>query len=128
MKGIVKIEAVYDNIYQEARFYQKITNLAFPGLGDLTFGLKKDYWVAKIIGFDPNFKYKREFIKGKKDYLKSNSKGSRGIFIYYLLESGFIYEVKNNSKRRYFCKVNDDGDIIEISKEEVDQWINEHSE
>ncbi len=131
MKASLKIEAIGDNADQMCRFYRCLTNSMVPGLGDITFGKSfKSYWVAQITGFDKQYKYQRVFLRGKKSYKYANSKGSRGVYVYYLLESGNIYDVRDPSlrKERYFCTVNGDGDIIKIDKEEVDQWINEHSE
>lgn len=128
MRASLKIEAVGDNVHQALCCYRAMANEAVPGLGDVTFGKSPFYyWAAKITGQDPVYKYRREFLKPKKDYSLANSKGSRGVFLYFLLDSGFVYEVKT-SKGRYFCTVTDDGDIEEISKEQVEQWINEHSE
>lgn|SRR4030067_966599 len=131
MKASLKIEAIGDNTDQELRFYRNLTNSLVPGLGDLTFGeVKKGYWVAEIVGHDPKYKYQRIFLKGKKDYKKANSTGSRGIYLYYLLESGHVYEVlkpvswKNSS--RFFCIVTDEGNIVEVNKEFVDQWISKN--
>jgi len=80
-------------------------------------------WVAEITGFDKKYKYQRTFLKGKKDYSESNSKGSRGIFAEYILESGHIYDIKsqysNKGKERYFCTVDDLGNIIYMKEKEV---------
>jgi hypothetical protein len=129
MKASLKIEAIGDNIDQMYRHFANLTNMLVPGLGTVTFGdaPKKSYWVAQIMGHDPKYRYRRYFLFGKKDYKFANSKGSRGVFVYYLLESENIYEVKT-SKRRYFCTVSEDGDIVEISKEVVDKWVNDHLE
>lgn len=131
MKAQIKIEAVGDDVDQMLRFFSTMTNDLVPGLGDMTFGTnngkpKPSYWVAQIIGVHPVFKYERKFIKGKKDYSQANRKGSRGVFVYYLVESGNVYEVKRSSKRRYFCIVDEEGSIQEVNKEYVDQWINDH--
>jgi hypothetical protein len=123
VKASLKIEARGDNVVQDMKFWTTLTNDLSPGLGDRTFGnMPASYWVARIAGKDLHFGYKREFLRGNKDYTHSNSKGSRGIFVFFLLESENIYEVKN-TRRRYFCKVDDDGDIIEITKDEVQKWI-----
>lgn len=126
-KAQIKIEAIGDDVDQLLRFFTGLTNALEPGLGDVTFGKpKKSYWVAQITGVDPKYKYARTFLRGKKDYAHANRKGSRGVYVYYLLESGNVYEVKKSSKRRFFCIVDDEGDIIEVDKEYVDQWINDH--
>lgn len=127
MKAQIKIEAIGDDVDHFLRSLQNLTNDLVPGLGTRTFGYKPSYWVSQIIGSDPIYKYARSFLKGKKDYAHANSKGSRGVFVYYLLESGYVYEVKRNSKRRFFCTVDDEGDIIEVDSNFVDQWIKDHS-
>src|SRR5262245_32437940 len=107
MKAQIKIEAIGDDTDQLLRFFTSFTNELVPGLGDMTFGgkPKPSYWVAQITGVHERFKYERKFLKGKKDYTHANRKGSRGVFVYYLVESGNVYEVKRSSKRRYFCIV-----------------------
>lgn len=101
-------------------------------MGDLLGAPKTNYWVARIVGRDQKYCYEREFLSGKTDYRNANSIGSRGVFIYYLLESGQLYEVRHpvtwNRYRRYFCTVSDDGEIIEVSKELVEKWVNDRSE
>ena len=127
MKAQIKIEAIGDDVDQTLRFFTGLTNGLVPGLGDVTFGKPiKTYWVAQITGVDLKYKYARTFIRGKKDYTHANRKGSRGVFVYFLLESGNVYEAKKSSKRRFFCIVDNEGDIIEVDKEYVDQWINDH--
>lgn len=131
MKANLSIEAIGDNTDQE--FFRGLTNSLSPGLGDVTFGKPpKSYWVAEITGSDPVYKYARAFLKGKKDYTKANSVGSRGVFINYLLESGHLYEIKAQvswkSNDRYFCMVSDAGEITKLTPEEADQWLKEHLE
>ena len=127
MKASLKIEAIYDNVDQEIRFWSTLCNDMVPGMGTATFGKPPlSYWAARITGTDSKFGYKREFLHGKKDYKFSNSKGSRGVFVYYTLESGNVYEVKGR-RRRFFCAVRDNGDIVDITKEEVDQWIQQNT-
>ena len=127
MKASLKIEAIGDDVDQMLRFFTQLTNDLSPGLGNMTFGKPlQTYWVAQITGVDPKYKYARSFLRGRKDYTHSNRKGSRGVFVHYLLESGYLYEVKKSSKRRFFCIVDNEVDIIEVDKEYVDQWIDDH--
>lgn len=85
--------------------------------------LPRSSWVAEITGPDEKYGLARSFLRGKTDYSKSNSKGSRGIFCEYILEPGKIYEVKSQvswkNADRYFCIVNGNGDIVEIDEKEV---------
>ena len=84
-------------------------------------------WVAMIKGYDEKFGIAREFVRGQIDYSQSNSVGSRGVYLYYALKPG-IYEVNERSTwskvRRFFVRV-EGAAYEEISKEEVEQWLNE---
>lgn len=131
MKAQIKIEAIGDDTDQLLRSFTKLTNSMVPGFGDMTFGNPEpSYWVAQITGVHVKYKYERKFLKGKKDYTHANSKGSRGVFVYYLLESGNLYEVLSpvswKRSERYFCIVTEDGEVERVDKEYVDQWIKDH--
>lgn len=124
MKAVLEIELFGEDTRQLYKFWTNFTNEMSPGLGDATFGtLPPSGWVAEVIGTDQKYKFARSFLKRKLDYSRSNSKGSRGIFAEYILESGKIYDVKQQvswrNSKRYFCTVNSEGDIIELSEEEV---------
>lgn len=128
MKAYLEIEKIGDNVSGEMKLWRTIIDEMVPGLGTVTIGPDPfSKWVARITGFDPVYKYKREFMRYKKDYARSNSKGSRGVYQCYLLDSGYVYEVKGRKGRRWFCAVTEDGDIIEVDKEYVNQWIKDHS-
>jgi hypothetical protein len=95
---------------------------------DLVEGIKKhDDWVAEITGRCRKYGYARSFLRGKVDYAKSNSKGTRGVYVNYILEDGRIYEVSEPTKRmkseRYFCTAVD-GEVIKITRQAVDEWLN----
>jgi len=83
-------------------------------------------WVCEITGIDPQYKYKRVFVRGKKDYSSANSIGSRGIYRYFMLEENHVYEAFERtswkSSRRYFCRA-EQGDVIKMSEEEVLEWL-----
>jgi len=95
---------------------------------DDLFDMPYPCWVAEIKGFGKKYHYDREFVPGKNDYSKANSKGTRGIFCWYVLESGHVYEVKEPTSwsriERYFCRVSDEGEIIKISEGEVEAHCN----
>ncbi len=131
MKAIIQLEIFSDNIHDNFKLKSWICNNVIHGMGNATFGKFPKPWIAKITGKDPKYKYAREFLKSNKDYTHSNSKGSRGIYLNYILESGNIYEVNSQYSwrnwERYFCKVSEDGDIIQITKSEVDEWFQNRS-
>lgn len=129
MKTIKEIELFNQDQKQKFDLWFGVSNYSLPGLGDAVFG-KNPFpkgWICEITGFCSKYKYKRNFLKGKYDYSRANSKGSRGIFVEYILESKKIYEIKEDTswsrEERYFCKVNKNGDIIKMEEEEVVQCL-----
>jgi hypothetical protein len=126
MKATLKLEAIGDNFCAQLRGYKNLCN-AF-GYGELMDGISfRHPWVAKIIGLYASGKFQREFLGGNKDYSESNSKGSRGIFFWYTLESGNYYDVyelvswKNDD--RYYCKVDEKGDVIIVDEKEIELFF-----
>lgn len=77
-------------------------------------------WVARIT------EHGRAFVESPRDYSLANGIGSRGIYLYYALTPG-VYEVnecvKLGRSRRYCIRVNDDGTYTEISREDVEAWL-----
>ena len=123
MLAAIELELIGDDARVECNGYRSIMNAAVPGSGDLLGGIPPSGWIAEIIGFHTKYKYDRVFLKGKKDYSRSNSKGSRGVYASYLLESGKLYDVKSKiswkRSERYYCRVEENGDIKRISEEEL---------
>lgn len=133
MKAILKIEAIGDNTDQYFKLIRRSYNDVIPGLGNWLAGdFKPSYWVAEILGSDKRYKWQRRFLRGKKDYSEANSKGSRGVYVYYTLESGHIYEVNEcvtwKRNERYFCRVTLDGDIETINEDEVRECLKKELE
>ena len=123
MKAFIRGEAFADDFQQELRLVRNILDSGIPGLGKAIFSWPSDTWAAEIIDFDKKYKYQRKFLKWKKDYTHSNSKGSRGIYYEWTLESNHIYDIKRRISwgrcERFFCTVNESGDIVELDEKEV---------
>ncbi len=80
-------------------------------------------WVARIAGLHIGHgTFKREFVRGHKDYRRANGIGSRGVMMWYTLEPG-IYEVNEQVSwrrwERYFLRVDEQGSMHRIEREEV---------
>lgn len=72
-------------------------------------------WIAEIIGRDPKYTYKREFLRPVgRNWSSSGRTGSTA----FELEEGKIYEINEPYKGREFVEVRN-GRIIIISPEEV---------
>lgn len=127
MKATITVEAIGDDQNQYFRLHRGILNDGMPGLGDKVLGdIKQRHWCARLTGLDPKYGFRREFVKGRKDYANANSVGSRGVMVWYILDPG-VYEVSSpetwKRTRRYFLRVNYDGTTEEISREEVEQCL-----
>ena len=118
-----KIECIGDDCIQWLKQYEKFERTFFPYSS--ASRTKERAWVAIIKDYNHG-KFIREFSRGYKDYSETNSKGSRGVYKYYYLEEGPIYEVSQpmswKNTLRYFCRV-EDGEEIEMSKEEAIAYI-----
>lgn len=79
-------------------------------------------WVAEIVGIDGAGKPIRIFLWGQKSYRTSNGVGSRGVYFYYHLEPGKIYEVQAprtwTRVDRFFCRHTGEK-MVKISAAEV---------
>lgn len=132
MKAYLELELFGEDTRAMCKMYTDIFNEVLPGMGDRAIGkMPASGWVAEITGIDPKFKYARSFLKRKIDYSRANSKGSRGVFAEYLLDSEKIYEVKSQltwgRSERYFCMVDDDGTIRKIDESEVIKCLKSRS-
>lgn len=128
MLAMLEVELFGEDTRQLYGIYSSILDGAVPGLGKQAIGyMKPSSWVAEITGPDLKYKYARTFLKCKKEYSRSNSKGSRGVFAEYLLESGKVYEVKSQiswkNSDRYFCTVDNDGNIIHLSEDKIKSML-----
>lgn len=132
MKACLKIECIGDNNTQYLEFWKSATKEVLGrGLAEDVFGkIPARYFVAEITGIDLKYKYKRRFLKGRKDYSHANGVGSRGVYVNYILDSGKIYEVKSpiswKRSERYFCTATNEGEIELLTKEQVDLWLRNH--
>lgn len=126
MKGILILELFGEDTRQLYKVYRGLFESGGGDFGKAYFDSHigtppRSSWVAEITGPDEKYGLARTFLRGKMDYSKSNSKGSRGIFVEYILSPGKVYDVKSQEtwgqSRRYFCTVGDEGEIIELDEE-----------
>lgn len=83
-------------------------------------------WCARITGRTAGGGFAREFLRGRKDYRESNGTGSRGVFKWFELSEGELYEVNApqswTAADRYFCRAVH-GKVVRLTTEEVDAWV-----
>lgn len=86
-------------------------------------------WLAEILGRDPDYGYERIFPYFRADYRDANSKGTRGVWYHWTLTPGHIYEAEwplsVRKSERAFLRCTPEGDVVTITKREVETWLNE---
>lgn len=94
------------------------------------FGIAPRHWCDELIPQCEGAVYRREPLRGKRDYAEANGSGTRGVFVYYTVESGHLYEVSApltwKHTDRYYCIVDDAGRIVRLSEEEARAWLSAH--
>jgi hypothetical protein len=129
MQALLRFEAVGDYLNDATKSTIRTIIIDSNGIGHLQDNNKKRYWCAEILDLSDNqYKFERHFLRAFKDYANSNSIGSRGVYVQYLLQSGHVYEVLETQtfkrSKRYFCTVDaTNADIIEMSEGEVVAWL-----
>lgn len=129
----LKLEAVGDNIadhLQQIRRGAELYRLPQRFRSALYMPSRRP-WIAEITEWRGGRWYDRSFLKGQKDFSEANSVGSRGVYVYYHLREGEIYEVHElltwKASRRYFCTVRE-GQVVEMSTDEVQAALTERAE
>lgn len=87
-------------------------------------------WVARIKGAHPRFGFEREFMQPLRDYSGARvnmKRQTKGVVLEWLLPPEGVYEIrlfegKRGVERRRFYRV-EDGELVEVSREEVIEWI-----
>jgi hypothetical protein len=101
---VLRLECVDDDAAQAARIMRKTGNTARVGQRSVRRVMAMDRasaarpWVARVVGWAVNGSPLREFIKGLKDYSAANSVGSRGVYMFFILTPGHLYEINDMRK------------------------------
>lgn len=126
--AVLKLEFIGENYtaYRRSEAYHEASERYGSYLGHD----QSTPWVKRVLGYNEQFGFLHEAVRGQKDYSQANSVGSRGIYLYYPLKKG-VYEVNEritwSRVRRYFILV-DNAEYVEVSKEEVFAWLEELEE
>lgn len=83
-------------------------------------------WCARITSRTVSGGFTREFLRGRRDYREANDDGSRGVFKWFELAEGELFEVNAplswTHADRYFCRA-ERGRVVRLTAEEVAGWI-----
>jgi len=129
MKATISLEYFGKTEDQRLRLLTGVMSGALGrGVGEAVVGKipSRRPWVAEITGTDPKYGLRRKFLDYNTSHKHTNGSGSRGANLWFILESGRYYEVKEQiswqRSERYFFRVTGSGSIIRASKEEVMEW------
>jgi hypothetical protein len=131
MKATFSLELFYYNLHcMNQSFARKLDMITMPGMGKAIVDdemRRPPVWVAEIMGFNEKYGYERRFLRGELDITGAIYRGRRGVVRWYIIDSGHVYEVKEQTNYKafdhYFCTVDDEGDIVRFEKEVVDAWL-----
>lgn len=83
-------------------------------------------WCARLTGLDATYGFKRQFVRGVRDYSSAATHTGRvtGVMMYFALPSG-IYDTYDpgDKPHRKFIQVDMNGDICTITREAVIQCL-----
>lgn len=85
-------------------------------------------WVAEIVGLHPRYRFERRFLGHKTDYRQTSGTRNRGVWFWWTLESGHVYEVSYRTSwgsgyQRRFITVTEHGEITDLNEKEVREWL-----
>ncbi|MFB7896048.1 hypothetical protein ACFC1B_06935 [Streptomyces xiamenensis] len=72
--------------------------------------------------------FQRQLLKPKQDWSQANSKGTRGVWLYWTLTAGPVYEARyritwTSPYTHRFLYVTPDGGLHDATEEEVREWL-----
>lgn len=126
MKGTLALEFIGATTHDRIKDFERTLE---------TLGYKTDPedrvrggpWVAEVKRH-PDGDFKLDFLHGKRDYSKANSKGTRFVYVHYVLEQDRLYWVQSpqswRSTIRYYAAVTPSGDVRRLTDEEAQEWLN----
>ena len=82
-------------------------------------------WVARLTGLDSTYGFAREFLRPVYDYTHATRKG-KNTMVYYHMAPGvyeLYYPVSWRHEERYFARVDEQGEIHRIERDEVIAWL-----
>jgi hypothetical protein len=105
----LSLEAIGDDQVARLQGYAQMLQTIAPAQAGAFRAPRRQPWVAHLTGLCSRYGLRRVFLRGQKDYTKANSVGSRGVYCFYTLEEGLLYEVHAllswQRAERYYCQI-----------------------
>lgn len=85
-------------------------------------------WVAELTGVMLSGEFLRRRLKPKADYTHANSRGTRGVWFFWTLECGPVYQARYRTDfgdhwHERIMTVAPDGQILAVTEEEARAWL-----
>lgn len=88
--------------------------------------LDRKPWLAEVTGYDPKYGYEREFLRAARDWRTGSASGHRLEYCW-TLQLNKVYQAcwpdGARRTRKAFLRATPEGDVTEISEEEVTGWL-----
>jgi hypothetical protein len=122
MKAQLALEHIgafkYDTVKRIHAGKERLTPSRIRDIATGTFYTKP--WVADITD-------ERRVLRYNKDSSQANGAFTRGVYLWFILETGRLYEVFEmlswTRTQKYWCIVSENGGIQKLSFEEKEQWL-----
>lgn len=108
--------------------------LALPTAGGRAVDpLNRKPWLAEITGLHPRYRFERRFLPAKVDYARASSTGNRGVWFWWTLDGGRVYQVRYRTSwsggyhTRLLTVDETTGDVVDIDEGEVIRWLSTFS-
>lgn len=84
-------------------------------------------WVNELTGVMLSGAFLSRRLKPKADYTHANSKGTRGVWLFWTLECGPVYQARYRTTwtdwHERILTVAPDGRILDVTEEEAREWL-----
>lgn len=113
---------------------QEVALLGLPTAGGKVVDpLNRKPWLAELVGLHPKYRFERRFLKARVDYAQASSTGNRGVWFWWTLEGGKVYQTRYRTSwssgyvTRLLTVDETTGDVVDIDEEEVIRWLSNRS-
>lgn len=129
VKAHLRLEFIGAANYDMLRQFDRV----FPKFGFGNGGDRPDHpfrWPGPCVlrmHRDAEGRVQGDRVWGNRDYSNANSKGTRGVYVNYILEENELYWVKApmswKSVSFYYCAVTPSGELKRITDEDAQEWL-----
>jgi hypothetical protein len=84
-------------------------------------------WLCELTGYEAPGRYRRTFLRGRRDYGNANNRGTRGVDYLWVLQQARVYQAywptSWTAGTRAFLRVTAGGDVEQVTRAQVDAHL-----